>query len=401
MKVLMLSKACIVGTYQKKLEEMAAIDGVDLTVAVPPSWNESTWPTRLEKVHTKGYKMIVTDMAFNGNYHFHYYPKLNQIIREVKPDIFHIDEEPYNMATFRAMWLARSWRIPTVVFSWQNIFRRYPPPFGWMERYVLNKADYLLVGNSEAEQVWRRKGYKGPIQLIPQFGVDPSIYYRHDRGIRRSKQSVFKFRNEGQPKQSVLTIGYAGRIVEEKGLEVLMQAAAKLKGPWELTILGDGPDRPRLEKMVQWLGISGRVTFQEKIPYSHMPNFFSGLDVFVLPSRTRTNWKEQFGRVLIEAMACDVIPVGARSGAIPEVIGDAGLTFAEADIEELYNQLQRLVEDVTLRDDLRQKGRQRVVNHYTQAAVARNTVQVYREVLGEAEPEAQHDEVEVVEAEVV
>jgi glycosyltransferase involved in cell wall biosynthesis len=195
-----------------------------------------------------------------------------------------------------------------------------------------------------------------------------------------------------------LVIGYVGRLVEEKGVEVLLQAVAKLKGPWTLQILGDGPDRPRLEKASQWLGIRGRVTFDQKMPSTHLPNYLSGLDVLVLPSRTRVNWKEQFGRVLVEAMACDVIPLGAQTGAIPEVIGEAGLTFAEGNPDELQAHLQALLDDVSLRDQLRQKGRRRVIEHYTQAAVAKNTVQVYREVLGEAPPAGT---VEMVKGEVV
>jgi glycosyltransferase involved in cell wall biosynthesis len=174
-----------------------------------------------------------------------------------------------------------------------------------------------------------------------------------------------------------------GRLVEEKGLEILLHAASRLTGPWTLQILGSGPDRERLEKMTQWLGIAPRVTFDQKMPSTHLPHYFSGLDVLVLPSLTRPNWKEQFGRVLIEAMACDVVTLGARTGAIPEVIGEAGLTFAEGSVEELQSQLQQLIDKVALREELRQKGRQRVKDYYTQAAIAKNTVQVYRQILGE------------------
>ena len=383
MKVLMLSKACIVGAYQKKLEEMAAIPGVDLTVVVPPSWDDPRDPTRLEKVHTQGYELMVTDIVFNGNYHLHFYPKLKQILRQVQPDIFHIDEEPYNLATFLAMRLAQSVRAGTVVFSWQNLLRRYPPPFNLMERYVLDHTDTLLVGNSESVKVWERKGYTGPIHLIPQFGVDPAIYYRHQRPTRQGRISIFKQRTARPPTQPALVIGYVGRLVEEKGLEILLHAASRLTGPWTLQILGSGPDRERLEKMTQWLGIAPRVTFDQKIPSTHLPHYFSGLDVLVLPSLTRPNWKEQFGRVLIEAMACDVVTVGARTGAIPEVIGDAGVTFAEGNVAELQIQLQQLIDNVALREELRQKGRQRVKDYYTQAAIAKNTVKVYRQILGE------------------
>ncbi|MDM8530227.1 glycosyltransferase [Anaerolineales bacterium HSG25] len=382
MKILMLSKACIVGAYQKKLEEIAAIPGVDLTVVVPPSWDDPHSPTTLEKTHTEGYEMVVTPMTWNGHFHIHYYPQLKHIVRRVRPDVFHIDEEPYNLSTFQAMRLAQQVGARSVVFTWQNIHRRYPPPFSLMEWYVLKRADALLVGNYEAEGVWRKKGYQGHIEQIPQFGVDPSIYFRRKRPTRQGRMSAFKFRSVSPPTQPTLVIGYVGRLVPEKGVELLLRSASQLVGPWMLQILGDGPDKERLSKMAHWLGISGRVVFDPKMPSSHIPNYFSGLDVLVLPSLAQSNWKEQFGRVLIEAMACDVVVVGAESGAIPEVIGQAGLTFAEGNIEALQDQLQRLIDNVTLREELRNRGRQRVVDHYTQAAVARDTVAVYRQILG-------------------
>ena len=132
----------------------------------------------------------------------------------------------------------------------------------------------------------------------------------------------------------------------------------------------------RISRWLPWAGAS--------LP-EQIARLDPGLDVLVLPSLTRANWKEQFGRVLIEAMACDVIALGARSGAIPEVIGEAGLTFEEGNAEELRAQLQRLLEDVSLRNDLRAKGRQRVTDHYTQAAIARHTVEVYRQLLGQTD----------------
>ena len=376
MKVLMISKALVVGAYQKKLEELANLD-VELTVVVPPCWGD----TLLEPAHTCGYELIVSDIAFNGNFHLHYYPKLRRIIAQKPFDIVHIDEEPYNFATFHAMRLARKHRARTVVFTWQNLNRSYPPPFSWMERYVIWQADVMLVGNSEARKVWQAKGYRGLMRQIPQFGVDPSIFYRHKIVRRSSRPSVILQRSARRPSQPSVTIGYVGRLVRQKGVGILLQAVAQLKGPWNLKILGSGSDRSRLERMAQWLGIGSRVQFDEWLPSTHMPNYLSSLDVLVLPSISQPNWKEQFGRVLIEAMACDVVTVGARSGAIPEVIGQAGLIFEERDIEDLREQLQRLLDDVPLRDSLRQAGKQRVLDHYTHAAIAQHTVEVYKEIL--------------------
>jgi glycosyltransferase involved in cell wall biosynthesis len=382
MKVLMVSKACVVGAYQKKLEEVARHDEVELTVVVPPEWRDERGTLRLERSHTTGYDLRIEPIAFNGHFHTHYYPRLGQVMRQVQPAVVHIEEEPYNLATFQAMWAAQRVGARTVVFTWQNLQRRYPPPFRWMESYVLTRTDALLAGNAEGMEVWQSKGYQGTIQVIPQFGVDPDIFSRLPRPSRPSKPSVLLRRSARRPSQSEMVIGYIGRLVPEKGIDVLLEAVARLQGPWELRILGSGPERDRLEKMAQWLGILPRVTFDLPIPSTQMPYYYSGLDVLVLPSRTRTNWKEQFGRVLIEAMACQVVVVGARCGAIPEVIGDAGLTFTEEDAADLRTQLQSLLGDAHLRLDLAQKGRQRVLDHYTQSQIAARTVEVYKELGG-------------------
>ena len=378
MKVLMISKACVVGAYQKKLEEIAQHDDVELTVVVPPEWQDERGTLRLERAHTTGYDLRIEPIAFNGHFHLHYYPTLAGVMREVGPDVVHIDEEPYNLATFRAMRAARRLDARTVVFTWQNLQRRYPPPFRWMESYVLARTDALLTGNAEGVDVWRAKGYTGTVEVIPQFGVDPGIYHRITRPSRPSKPSVLLRRSTRRPSQSEMVIGYIGRLVPEKGIDILLEAVTQLRGPWELRILGSGPERDRLEKMAQWLGILPRVAFDLPIPSTQMPYYYSGLDVLVLPSRTRPNWKEQFGRVLIEAMACQSVVVGARCGAIPEVIGDAGLTFAEGDPADLRAQLQRLLGDAHLRLELAQKGRQRVLDQFTQSQLAARTVEIYK-----------------------
>ncbi|MEM7032133.1 MAG: glycosyltransferase [Chloroflexota bacterium] len=377
MKVLMISKALVVGTYQKKLEELAKFDDIDLTVVVPPHWGELD----LEKAYLDGYRLIVSPIAFNGWFHIHYYPRLKHILRQGEFDVVHIDEEPYNLATFQAMRLARKFGAKTVVFSWQNILRKYPPPFSFMERYVLNRADALLVGNEEAQEVWTSKGYAGVMRQIPQFGIDPGTFYRRERVNRVSRPSVILQRSARRTSRPSLTIGYAGgRIVREKGIDILIQAAAKLNGPWDLKILGSGPDQGRLEKMSQRLGINARVKFDERLPSMLLPNYLSSLDVLVLSSITRPNWKEQFGRILIEAMACEVVTVGARSGAIPEVIGEAGLLFDEGDIDGLAEQLQRLLDDVELRQSLVEAAKTRVHTHYTHAVITQQTVDVYRQI---------------------
>jgi glycosyltransferase involved in cell wall biosynthesis len=354
-----------VGEYQSKLEEIACDTDVDLSVIVPPAWKDARGTLTLERTHTTGYRLIVDPIRFNGSFHLHYFPTLERRIAEIRPDIVHIDEEPYNFAAYHALRIARRAGAKSLFFSWQNISRRYPPPFGLMERWVMDHVDYGLAGTAEAAEVWRRKGYRGKLAVIPQFGVDPDVFAPGGR--------------PHDPEHFV--IGYAGRLVREKGLDLLVRAALGLPGRWLIRLAGDGPERGALAGLAGILNVGGSLEFLGPRPSASMPDFYRGLDALVLAARTRPNWKEQFGRMLIEAMACGVPVVGARSGAIPEVIGAAGLTFPEDDVDALRACLVSLVEHPRLRAQLARSGRERVLAEYTQAQVAARTVEVYHEMM--------------------
>ncbi len=366
MRVLMISKACLVGAYQTKLEEIGRFDDVELTVIVPPVWNDASGPVPLERSHTNGYRLVVDPIRFNGDFHLHYYPRLKQRMAEFQPDIVHIDEEPYNLATWLAWRQAKKHNAVSLFFSWQNLDRRYPWPFSMMEKQVLQGAAYAIMGNQEAVQVWRNKGYRGPSAVIPQFGVDPDIF--HPPPYRDSGRGFI--------------IGSANRrLVPEKGVDLLLRAAAQLPGIWRLHIVGDGPERPKLEQLASELGISDRVHFDRTISSGAMPAYLQQLDVLVLSSRSKSNWKEQFGRALVEAMACGVPVIGSDSGEIPHVIEQAGLLFPEDDVGALRAHLLELMQSTELRRELGQKGRQRVLSTYTQSQIAAQTVAVYRSMI--------------------
>ena len=369
MRVLLLSKALVQGTSQRKLEELAKFPGVELTLVTPPYWRHDNGAKQvLEKLYTTGYRMIVTPMALNGNYHLHSYPKLGGIMREVRPDIVHIDEEPYNLATFQAMRLARHHKAHALFFTWQNLYRDYPPPFRQIERYNYKHADAALAGNREAVEVLRRKGYKKVIHVIPQFGFDTEIYKRSAPRPPREPGAPF-------------TLGFLGRLVETKGLPTIVEALTSLPDYCQAVFIGDGPMKSVLEEEAARLGVSERVIIKPGIPTYEAPRVLEQFDVHVLPSRTFPNWKEQFGRTLAEAMACETPVIGSDSGEIPYVIGDAGLIFPEGNAQELAARVRRLLDNPQLYAELATKGRQRVLENYTQERIARQTFEVYQEMM--------------------
>jgi glycosyltransferase involved in cell wall biosynthesis len=366
MRILMVSKACLVGSYQTKLEAIAAHDDVELTVIVPPTWLDPAGEVRLERSHTAGYQLLVDPIRFNGHYHLHYYPKLSERLEALRPHILHMDEEPYNVATWRAVRQANASGIKSLFFSWQNIRRNYPWPFSRIERQVLRKVDYAITGNEDSAAIWSAKGYQGPIKVIPQFGIDPDLFRPPSN------------RDSGR----AFVIGSAGRrLVPEKGVDLLLKAAADLPGIWRLHVAGEGPERLALQQLAAQLGIADRIHFDGVIPSDQMAAYLAQLDVMIMPSRTLPNWKEQFGRALIEAMACGVVVIGSDSGEIPNVIGDAGLIFPEENVPALHDRLLMTMSDAATRDSLSEAGRQRVLANYTQQRVADQTVGVYREML--------------------
>ncbi len=366
MRVLMLSKACIVGIYQPKLEAIAS-RGVELTVLVPPSWRDERGTQQLERSHSAGYQLRAIPIRFNGSFHLHHYPTLAREIAAAQPQILHIDEEPYNLATWQALRLAGRVRAKSLFFTWQNILRRYPPPFNWGERWVLRCADYALAGTDDAADVLRRKGYRGPLRAIPQFGTSTSLF----RPAKTAPQRPF-------------TIGFIGRIVPEKGPHILLRAAAQLGGEWRLRLVGGGSALDELIALAGSLNIGGNVTFAGQLPSTELPAEYHKLDVLVLPSLTRRNWKEQFGRVLVEAMASGVPVIGSDSGAIPGVVGGAGRILPEGDVSALAGALRELRDDPTLRADMIAKGRARFLAHFTHESIAEATVKVYREMLNKS-----------------
>jgi len=216
-------------------------------------------------------------------------------------------------------------------------------------------------------EVLKRKGFNGPIRILP-LSVDPNIYQRSEPRAPRGTDGPF-------------TIGYVGRLVEPKGLTLLVEVLPDLPEYCRVVFIGHGPMKSELEALSTHLGVANRVTFKNAVSPQDVPRELQQMDVFVLPSLTRPNWMEQFGRVLIEAMACETPVIGSSSGEIPRVIDDAGLIFPEGNVHELRARIRQLLDDQELYSHLATKGRQRVLEHYTQERIAQQIYQAYQEMI--------------------
>lgn len=229
-------------------------------------------------------------------------------------DLIDLHEEPFSLATAEVLLLRalRRAQTPFVLYSAQNIDKRYPVPFRWFERCALTRAAGAYVCNTEAGRILRRKGLRAPLRLIG-LGTDVGLFTPSGRR---------------QP-QTPLHVGYVGRLEAHKGVHVLLAALTE-GADWLLSIAGEGPQRTESEALAEQLGVTDRVTFRGHLG-DRLPDFYRELDVLVVPSLPTPGWREQFGRVVIEAMASGVPVIASRSGALPDVVAEAGLLVEPAD----------------------------------------------------------------------
>jgi glycosyltransferase involved in cell wall biosynthesis len=251
--------------------------------------------------------------------------------------------------------------------TWQNVDR----PLKWyvraIRRTTLHASDGIACANREAQELLRHQGYRKTTTILPALGVDTRVFTS----------------DEPTPRDR-FTIAFIGRLVAEKGLSTLIDAVEQLTRsdvalPVRLLIIGDGAQRVETIHYAEKLG--SIVQFTPPLRPMQVAEQLHKIDVLILPSRTTPVWKEQFGRVLTEAMACRVPVIGSNSGAIPEVIGDAGLIFPEGDVAALANCLRQLIDFPDLRRDLAQRGYMRVITNYTQERIAQQTADFYRQVM--------------------
>ncbi len=370
MKVLFVSHSSVIYNYREKLRLLSRQKDVELTLLLPRSWPEAGKRVRTFNQSSKeeGFRIISAPTVFEGRIKRHFYPSFLRYAAEVKPDIIHIEEEPYSLVAWQAARAARKLKTRLVFFTWENLLESFPFPHQQIRKYVLDNTDHAIAGDQEAAQLLVKAGYPvGQISVIPQYGVNPRLFRRKDVSKLKKELGLGPF-----------TAGYVGRLVPEKGVHHLLEAFSMMRNPQaKLLVIGNGPMRAEWVKKAEELKVSPQIRWLAAMDQGRIPDYLNCMDALVLPSLTTPTWKEQFGRVLIEAQACEVPVIGSDSGAIPEVIGKAGLIFPEGNIEELKSHLERLSKSAPLRKRLGRQGRGRVLKFFTNQIIADKIYKIY------------------------
>jgi len=343
---------------------------------ITPAWVPHTLGRYKVERATESPHYVVPEGWANRSSGFFFSPvSLWQALRDIRPELVQVDEEPSSLALLEVLTFGRRLGYRTIFFTWENWVTRYRFPFNLVRQVNLRQAAGAIAGNREAAGLLQAAGFRGPLAVIPQLGVEPKHFAPQRDEALRHRLGLRSF-----------TVGYVGRLIPEKGLTVLFEALAQLDGDWQILIVGRGPMRSELEERAVAGGFADRVIWVETVPHEVVADYLNTMDVLVLSSRTTPRWKEQFGHVLIEAMSCEVPVVGSDSGAIPEVIGDVGIIVPEGCATALVEALRRLRDAPAEREALGQRGRHRVLGQYTNEQIARQTWAFWQEVMNADSP---------------
>jgi glycosyltransferase involved in cell wall biosynthesis len=347
-----------------KLKALAGL-GVGLAAAVPDRWSplglgaeqQTVWGddggVRTVPIAVKGSTAPDADPTWSRS-------GLRRLFTDFKPELIQIEEEPWTRAAATAASLARRLRVPYVVLTRESLAANHGAVGRVRRSRVLGHAKGLLAVNELAAKLVTRQHPSLPREVIPQLGVGLPL-------------------QNTRPAQIGLTIGFFGRLIPEKGLDLLFRACVKLIGRWTITVVGTGPAQEELESLAERLGIAGRVTWLGALPRQRVDEVWPGLDCVVLPSRTAPRWVEGAPRAAMEAMAHGVAVIASAAGALPEIVGRAGVVVTEEDVIAIAEALQRLHDDPGERERLAAAGRQRVMSEYTDAAIAGKTLKFWRQ----------------------
>jgi glycosyltransferase involved in cell wall biosynthesis len=301
--------------------------------------------------------------------------EFKKLIQEFRPDVILVEHGAFANSLAQAIWYKKKFSPTTKVifFTWWNMPYKLPFPRNVIEKYNFQNTVGAITGNMDAKEILISRGYCNPIEVIPLLGADENTY------MRRSQPEL---REKYLEKEQVGLL-YAGRIVEQKGILTLLRAIKRLKKlelrtKWKLLLLGDGKLKPVVENFIRENRLEAVVTLLPAVDHYEVIKYMCISDIFILPSETMPYWKEQFGHVLVEAMACENVVVGSSSAEIPNVIGDAGFIFPEKNDEALASILARLVEHDQLRKEFAQKGRKRFLEHFTHTEIAKKTFEACR-----------------------
>ena len=300
-----------------------------------------------------------------------YSPGLIAEIHACRPEILHVFEEFSGLIAFQAVFFKNLvWRkSKTMVYSAENIQGNVGAVFWAPMKYVANRADLAFVCSQSVKRVLKSEGFSNPIEVFP-LGVDTAKFHKFPVNQLKTQLNL-----DGK-----FVIGYVGRLLEIKGVFLLIEMMRELPEHVQILMIGTGAEEKKLWRKVVTDHLEQRVHLLGSVPYEQLPQYMNCMDVGIIPSKTSKRWKEQFGRVVVELMSCEVPVIGSASGSIPEILGETGWLFHENAVQELTNIVKMLIAHREKRQEAGTRGRARAIARYSTETMGARFLAIYQKL---------------------
>lgn len=288
---------------------------------------------------------------------------LRGALRDTGPDLVHLIGDPWTPTAEAGAAACRDLKLRYVLVGTSSVGGPRGITARWQAEKVREGAS-ALAGTVRSALTHLAQGRSDlPTAVLPQGGLAiPGIWHQHPAG-------------------TPIVFAAIGRLVPERGLDLLLGALSRTYGDWRLRIVGTGPEQERLEAQAQLAGLSGRIEWLGTLPRESLPSLWGSTGVLVAPSRSTATWVEPTGSLVLNAMAHGVVPIVSRCGALPDVVGNAGLIVEEEDQEALSRAMQGLVAEPDRVPPMAAAARQRVLEEYGDAAIAERMVRLWERAL--------------------
>ncbi|HET8674963.1 MAG TPA: glycosyltransferase family 4 protein [Blastocatellia bacterium] len=374
-RLISIAHSYCVALNRRLAHEMALAGGGnwEVTAVAPSFFYGDLRPVRLETFPGEASHLKAVPVRFSRRIHAMLYGRQLRAILDDDWDVVHCWEEPFIFAGGQvARWSPA--KAALVYATFQNIAKHYPPPFNWIERYSMSRASgWIAFGETIEQTLISRPCYLSKARRVIPLGVDLTRFYPDTKA--RSEIRTRLGWDEGGP----AVAGYLGRFVSEKGLHLLTRALDRVCAPWRALFVGAGPLERHLRS---WAARHGeRVRIVSGVRHDQVPAYINSMDLMCAPSQTTPQWREQLGRMLIEAFACGVPVVASDSGEIPYVVGDSGIVVGESDERGWARAIEELIGDSSRRAELANRGLDRARSTYVWPVVAKEHLAFFDELL--------------------
>ncbi len=343
------------------LQTLSQKNGLEVHILTVDRWGHFN-DKDLNQLGTEWLKICKLRTFFHGRQARYIIPGLPFKLLRLKPDLIYAIEESTSNVTFISLIMAKILRVPFWFCSYRNIYRHFLLPLDIIEKMVLRYSDGIIAVTDDAKEILTRKGADdGKIEVLPHTGIDTQMFRPFESDLNK---------RVGFEKEE--TILFIGRLVEEKGINTILEAREILRengGKYKYLFVGSGD----LSQKLKTLESESDIKVIDWMESSKLPNIYNSGAIFLYPSIPTAKWVEQFGYSMVEALSCEV-PVIASDVSGPKAIieqGKTGFLIEPNNAQQLAEKITLLMGNKELRGELGKRGRVKVIEHFSNNAIAK------------------------------